>query len=160
MLARTVRRSFWSLLTTGLILLPGGIRAVAGGGGGAAASSPATPIEQLASAVPEGFQLQEVSVETGKAADGADKLVRATYLGSGIRNEIRYHVFATERGAESYLQALEPDLCEVRSLVQCSAQAGHTVVTGLSATPCPHPAPEALDRARALQRFGVSRVAR
>ena len=159
MSARKARSALSSVLTLGLLLLPGGIRAAVGEEATPAVATPEVPISELAaSSSPEGFELQDVTVLTGKDADGADELVSAKYLGPGTRNEIRYLTFATDQAAESYIQSLDKDSCSPRTLAQCAMQIANRVVAGLSASTCPHPTGEIPARASTLRDFGVSQL--
>jgi hypothetical protein len=154
MVARKARHGLSSLLTLGLLLLPAGVHA---------ASTPQVqeikPIaEAAADGAPEGFELQEVTVTTGKDAQGAVELVSAKYLGAGTRNEIRYMTFATDQAARSFIAAMEPDSCSPRGLAECATRLANTVVAGLSASTCPHPTPEMVTRAQTLLRFGAEKM--
>ena len=170
MTARTGRSALSSLLTLGLLLLAGDIGAAAGGGisekpsltdlapdVGATGETPSLR-EQAAAAEPEGFELQEISVSTGRAAEGADELVSAQYLGAGTRNEIRYMTFSSDQAAEAYLKSLDPDSCSIRSLATCASRMGNRVVAGLSASTCPHPTEGIPDRASILRDFGLAQL--
>jgi hypothetical protein len=164
MLARTGRSGLSSLLTIGLLILPGGIRAAAEGATPqpVAETTPSVPtsIEEAAAAeTPEGYELQDVTVLTGKDAQGAEELVSAQYLGAGTRNEIRYLTFSTDQAAEAFLGTLDPDSCSPRTLTTCAKSLGNMVVAGLSASTCPHPTEEVTARASTLRDFGLGQLA-
>ena len=165
--ARTARVRVSSLLTLGLLLLPAGVDAASVQQVLPEQTSvqPVQPKQQSIAVLAaegdlEGFDLQDVTVVTGEAADGADELVSAKYLGAGTRNEIRYRTFSSQRAAEAFTSSMDPDTCSPDGLVECVTRVANVVVSGLSASTCPHPTHDTVVRAETLMRFGASKISR
>lgn len=126
---------------------------------------------------PPGFELQDVSVTKHPDEVGPSEVVVAEFLGPGTRNAVRFLKFTSEVQAKSFLEEASRDgtefastelpsalassataTCSVKTLATCLVQVGDLVVSGVSASTCPHPRPEARDRAVSLLGLGMRQL--